>query len=101
MKYRSSGNIFSPRSNYINIFKKPDSQCDSGDLNQDTITDILDAIMMVNFIMDENATGFEFCLSDLNEDNIINVIDIIALINIIIAIIYQANDTNVVGVLSK
>ena len=68
----------------IIILEKPEGECAPGDLNQNTLIDIVDIITMVNFIMDENATGFERCLSDINLDNMIDVSDIILLINIIL-----------------
>ena len=46
--------------------------------------DIVDIIMMVNFIMDENAGGFEFCLSDLDLSGSLDVADIILLINVVL-----------------
>ena len=66
------------------ILKKPEGQCDPGDLNQNILIDIVDIIMMVNFIMDENATGFQMCLSDMDLNGTIDVSDIILLINIIL-----------------
>ena len=69
---------------YITIFKKPEEECDSGDLNQNVLIDIVDIIMMVNFIMDEDAEGFEFCLSDLDLSGSLDVADIILLINVIL-----------------
>ena len=68
----------------IVIFEKPQGECNPGDLNQNVLIDIVDIIMMVNFIMDENAGGFELCLSDLNLSNTLDVSDIILLINIIL-----------------
>ena len=65
-------------------FKKPEQECDSGDLNQNVLIDIVDIIMMVNFIMDEDAEGFEFCLSDLDLSGSLDVADIILLINVIL-----------------
>ena len=69
---------------YITILQKPDQECNPGDLNQNIFIDIVDIIMMVNFIMDEDASGFEFCLSDLDVSGIIDISDIILLINIIL-----------------
>jgi len=69
---------------YITILKKSEGECNPGDLNQNILIDIVDIIMMVNFIMDENAGGFEFCLSDLDLSGSLDVADIILLINIIL-----------------
>ena len=55
-----------------------------GDINQDYITDILDIVNLINFILGNPYSGVEFYLADLNIDNILNIQDIIILINIII-----------------
>ena len=55
-----------------------------GDINQDNIINILDVVIVVNFIMNQNASGIEYFLSDLNSDNIINIQDIILLLNVIL-----------------
>ncbi|MBI45122.1 MAG: hypothetical protein CMG66_03035, partial [Candidatus Marinimicrobia bacterium] len=57
-----------------------------GDINQDGVIDILDAVRFVSIIMGEySPSGFELLLGDLNEDDAINVQDIILLINIILS----------------
>ena len=56
-----------------------------GDINDDQIIDILDIIMVVNFIM--GLIDFEpiqFLSADINENGIINILDIIQLVNIIL-----------------
>ena len=55
-----------------------------GDINQDYIINILDVVIMVNFIMTQVPSGIEFYLSDINSDDIVNIQDIILLINIIL-----------------
>ena len=69
---------------YITVFSKPDADCNAGDLNQNILIDIVDIIALVNFIMDENAGGFEFCLSDLDFNGSLNVADIILLVNVVL-----------------
>jgi len=51
-----------------------------GDINQDSLIDILDIILIVNiiFINEYNI------LADINSDSIINILDIIAIVNIIL-----------------
>ena len=39
-----------------------------GDINQDYIVNILDVVLIVNFIMTQNISGIQFYLSDINED---------------------------------
>ena len=63
-----------------------DSDYLMGDLNQDDSINILDIVMLVNFILgitDPDSTQFN--LSDMNEDGSLNVQDIIILINAILA----------------
>ena len=55
-----------------------------GDINTDSIIDILDVVNIVNFIMGNSEPTFEQqYLGDLNQDGIINIQDIILIINII------------------
>ena len=51
-----------------------------GDINQDSIIDILDIISIVNIIF-ENEYNY---LADINSDSIINVLDIISIVSIIL-----------------
>ena len=71
---------------YLSIYKKPEGECDTADLNQDAVIDILDIVRIADLIIDNSYTAFEGCVADLNQDNIINVIDIIAVINVILEI---------------
>ena len=55
-----------------------------GDLNQDTIINILDAVQLVNIILGaSNPSTYQLEAADMNQDNILNIQDIIILINII------------------
>ena len=57
-----------------------------GDINNDTIINILDVIMLINFILSvDYPSGLEFEYSDLNSDGLLNVLDIILLVNIILS----------------
>jgi len=51
-----------------------------GDLNYDGEIDVVDAIIIINIILNEQFDS----LADLNEDNAINIIDIVLLVDIII-----------------
>ena len=56
-----------------------------GDINQDSMIDILDAVLLVNFILGQTTPdNIENICSDLNADGMINIQDVILLINIII-----------------
>ena len=69
----------------VNIILGSEPENPAADLNQDTIIDILDIILLVDRIIYGNISGFEQCLSDINNDGDINIIDIVAVINIIFA----------------
>tara|TARA_Y100000590_G_C15637264_1_gene983491 strand:- start:156 stop:1520 length:1365 start_codon:yes stop_codon:yes gene_type:complete len=56
-----------------------------GDVNQDSSINILDIVLVVNFILgQQDPDNTQFFASDLNSDNIINIQDIILLVNIIL-----------------
>ena len=55
-----------------------------GDINQDSIIDILDVVTLVNFVLYGFDEGITFYLSDINADNTINIQDIILIINLIL-----------------
>ena len=56
-----------------------------GDVNQDSIIDILDLVMIVNHILGiQDFETIQSYAADINEDAIINIQDIIAIINIIL-----------------
>ncbi len=56
-----------------------------GDINVDGTVNILDAVILVNFVLGfQTPTDFEFSFSDLNSDGILNVLDIVQLMNIIL-----------------
>ena len=56
-----------------------------GDVNLDSTLDILDVILLLNYILEiEVPNHNQLWLSDINLDSIINILDIIALVNIIL-----------------
>jgi len=56
-----------------------------GDINQDSIINVLDIISLINFVLGSDIpTSDEMMLSDLNQDDIINVLDIVSLVNLIL-----------------
>ena len=58
-----------------------------GDINQDDSINILDIVILINFILDfQIPSEVEFLYSDLNNDNILNILDIVQLVNGILAI---------------
>ena len=56
-----------------------------GDINVDDAVNILDVVILANFILDsQTPTDAEFTASDLNSDENLNVLDIVQLVNIIL-----------------
>ena len=56
-----------------------------GDINADGSINILDVVILVNFVLGfQIPTNLEFSASDLNSDGILNVLDIVQLVNIIL-----------------
>ena len=56
-----------------------------GDVNLDSIINVLDIVLMVNIILDQNTSDiFSLDAADMNQDGIINVLDIIELLNLIL-----------------
>ena len=68
-------------------YEEDDSvECTAGDVNGDSITNVIDIVNLVNYILgsgsfDEN----QLCAADMNGDGIINVIDIVNLVNLILS----------------
>ena len=57
-----------------------------GDINQDSVVDILDIIIMVDIIMgDISPEEYMIMLSDINQDSVIDIFDVIHIINIILS----------------
>ena len=66
-----------PSPGYSNTGENP---CQPGDVNCDSELDILDAVSIVNLIMNDEYD----IVADLNFDGIVNILDIIQLVNIIL-----------------
>jgi len=52
-----------------------------GDLNEDSIANVLDIVLLVNLVLGNNEPGD---CSDINGDGILNVLDIVLLVNIVL-----------------
>ena len=75
--------IFPQQENQINIYLGDDINL--GDINNDSIVNVLDVILVINFILQTNSpTLSEFWAADLNQDNLINIQDIILIIQSIL-----------------
>ena len=69
------------------ITTRPSTPLTMGDVNQDTIINIVDVILIVNQILNPNANvldAIETYVADINLDGVLNVFDIIIIINIIL-----------------
>ena len=56
-----------------------------GDVNEDEMLNILDIVIVVNFVLGTDApTSNEFSVADLNGDGILNILDIVSLTNLIL-----------------
>ena len=56
--------------------------CTSGDVNNDTILNVLDVVIIVNIAL--GKLDYIEC-SDLNNDNMANVLDVVQLVNLILS----------------
>ena len=57
----------------------------SGDINFDNQVDVLDVVLLVNFVLDNMApSDIEFNASDINGDGVLNVLDVVQVVNIIL-----------------
>ena len=58
-----------------------------GDVNLDGLIDILDIIIILNFVLEyEIPNQNELWLSDINSDGSINILDIVFLVNVVLSI---------------
>ncbi len=56
-----------------------------GDINQDNVVNVLDVVLLLNFILDfEEPTTEQFEAGDVNGDGILNILDVVQIVNIII-----------------
>ena len=67
------------------IFPSFSSNIIIGDINFDTSINILDVVILVNFILENNQpTNNEFLASDIDINGQLNVLDIVQLISLIL-----------------
>jgi len=56
-----------------------------GDINLDQQVDVLDVVLLVNFVLDINEpSGDQFLASDVNSDGLLNVLDVVQVVNLIL-----------------
>jgi hypothetical protein len=57
----------------------------AGDVNFDSVLNVLDVVILVNFILEVNAPDSDqFAAGDINSDGTLNVLDIVNLVNLIL-----------------
>jgi hypothetical protein len=57
-----------------------------GDLNQDGVIDVLDAVRIISIIMgDYEPSSLDLLLGDMNVDSVINVQDVVLIVTIILS----------------
>ena len=67
--------------NYIrSVLEEHYQQSNMGDINEDTLVNIQDVILVINLILNNEFN----LLADLNLDSLVNVLDVIQLVNIIL-----------------
>ena len=64
----------------LNILEGVCSEWSAGDLNQDNDLNILDVVLLINFVLEDNYTSS----GDINNDETLNILDIVQLVNIIL-----------------
>ena len=53
-----------------------------GDVNMDESIDVLDVVMLVNFVLGAaDPTSTQIQIADFNDDGILNILDVISLVN--------------------
>ena len=67
---------------WIDFIVMPNSQSNFCDISSDGELNIIDVVLLVNFVLGtEEPTNNQFICSDLNDDSSLNVVDIILLVN--------------------
>ena len=73
------------RTGYFIYSEGSECNVELGDLNNDSIWNILDIVGLANCILSLNCAEIEHsCAADLNSDGIYNILDIVNLVNIIL-----------------
>ena len=62
-----------------------DSECsvELGDVNGDTIINILDLVQISNYVLEISTPTYE-CAADFNEDGVVNILDLVQIANSIL-----------------
>ena len=69
----------------IELPQECEESCGSGDVNVDSVLDVLDIVLTINFVLGNSVpTDEQFCNADMNQDSTINVLDIVTMIDTIL-----------------
>ena len=69
---------------YLKLLFKPENGCNKGDIDHDGIINVIDIVMVVNFIFETTyPVHIEECTSDTNDDDIVNILDIVSIVDLI------------------
>ena len=61
----------------------PECSVDLGDVNGDTLINILDLVQMANYMLEISTPTYE-CAADYNQDGIVNILDLVLIVNYIL-----------------
>ena len=57
-----------------------------GDVNMDAVLNVLDVVILTNFILEvDTPSAAEFEAGDINDDDVLNVLDVVNLVNLILS----------------
>jgi len=74
-----------PMAGYFSFSALAGSSLELGDVNMDESLNILDVVLLVNFVLSvDDPTAYQEQLGDLNSDDTLNILDVILLVNSII-----------------
>ena len=55
--------------------------CIPGDINGDEITDVLDVVQIVSYILDTTNSDFDLGCADVNADESVDVLDVVQIVS--------------------
>ena len=85
-EFGSGGSIVEAALDEINFFSISDGvQIIPGDVNFDDSVDVLDAVLVINFVLGfAEPSSNEYIASDVNTDGVLDILDIVLIINLIL-----------------
>ena len=71
------------RTGYFLYSGEPECSVEFGDVNGDTIVNILDLVQMANYVLGISTPAYE-CAADYNGDGMVNILDLVLTANYIL-----------------